>query len=70
MSRRLDHEKLGVYQAALTFITWLESILRNVPKSLAVGDQLWRIVSMLVALIKANSSYRLHDQRLGGENDG
>ena len=22
MSRRLDHEKLEVYQAALTFITW------------------------------------------------
>ncbi len=24
-------------------------------------EKLWRIVSMLVALIKANSSYRLHD---------
>ena len=35
MSRRLDHKKLEVYQAALTFITWLESILRDVPKSLA-----------------------------------
>ena len=35
MIRRLDDEKLEVYQAALTFITWLESILRDVPKSLA-----------------------------------
>jgi four helix bundle protein len=25
-------------------------------------DQLWSIVSMLVALIKANSNYRLHDE--------
>ena len=131
MSRRLDHEKLEVYQASLAFITWLESILRDVPKSLAVADQLdrastsiplniaegngkftgadrcryfdnargsalecaaaldvlvakgrspsqdvvpgkdqlWSIVSMLVALIKANSSYRLHDQSLGSESD-
>jgi hypothetical protein len=49
MSRRLDHEKLEVYQASLEFITWLESIL--------------------VALIKANSRYRLHDQSLGSESD-
>lgn len=69
MSRRLDHEKLEVYQASLSFITWLESILRDVPKSFAVADQLWSIVSMLVALIKANSSYRVHDQSLGSESD-
>ena len=42
MSRRLDHEKLEVYQASLAFITWLESILRDMPKSLAVTDQLDR----------------------------
>ena len=28
------------------------------------------VLSMLVALIKANSNYRLHDRRPGGENDG
>jgi hypothetical protein len=27
MSRRLDHEKLEVYQAFVVFVTWLESIL-------------------------------------------
>jgi hypothetical protein len=28
MNRRLDHEKLEVYQASLAFIAWLEPILR------------------------------------------
>ncbi len=42
MNRRLDHETLEVYQASLTFITWLESILRGIPKSLAVADLLDR----------------------------
>ena len=131
MSHRLDHEKLEVYQASLSFITWLEPILREVPKSLAVSDQLdrastsiplniaegngkftgadrcrffdnargsalecaaaldvlvakgrcpsqevlpgkdrlWSIVSMRVGLIKANSSYRLHDGSPGSESD-
>ena len=42
MNRRLDHETLEVYQAALAFITWLEPILRELPKSIAVTDQLDR----------------------------
>jgi hypothetical protein len=54
MNRLFDHEKLEVYQAALSFIEWLEPILQKLPKSLA-------IVSMLVGLIKANSDYRLHE---------
>jgi four helix bundle protein len=42
MSRRFDHEKLEVYQTSLVFIAWLEPILQNLPKSLAVTDQLDR----------------------------
>ena len=123
MTRRFDHEKLEVYQAALAFPAWLEPLLQKLPKSLAVTDpldrasasiplniaegngkfsaadrcrffdiargsalesaaaldvlvakgrsaeeevlpgkdRLWSIVCMLVALIKANSDYRLHD---------
>ena len=123
MNRRLDHEKLEVYQASLAFISWLEPTLQQLPKGLAVADQLdrastsiplnmaegngrftgpdrcrffdhargsalesaaaldvlvakgrcaaqdiqlgkdrlWRIVSMLVGLIKANSDDRLHE---------
>jgi len=57
MNRRLDHEKLEVYQASLAFIAWLEPILQILPGK----DRLWSIVSMLVGLIKANSDYRLHE---------
>ena len=42
MNRRLDHEKLEVYQASLAFIAWLEPILQKLPKALAVADQLDR----------------------------
>lgn len=42
MNRRLDHEKLEVYQATLAFIAWLEPMLRRLPKGLAVTDQLDR----------------------------
>jgi four helix bundle protein len=42
MLRRLDHEKLEVYQAALAFIPQIEPILARLPKSLSVADQLDR----------------------------
>jgi four helix bundle protein len=42
MQRSLDHEKLQVYQASLSFIAWLEPLLQRLPKSLSVADQLDR----------------------------
>jgi four helix bundle protein len=42
MDRRFDHEKLDVDHAALSFIVWLEPVLQNLPKSIAVADQLDR----------------------------
>src|SRR6185503_6805518 len=39
MPRLLDHEKLEVYRASLTFVVWLEPLLQKLPKSLAVVDQ-------------------------------
>ena len=42
MSHRFDHQKLEIYQGSLFFIAWLEPILRKLPKSLAVADQLDR----------------------------
>jgi four helix bundle protein len=42
MNRRLDHEKLEVYQASVAFIAWLEPILQKLPKSISVSDQLDR----------------------------
>ena len=42
MPRPIDHEKLQVYQASLSFIAWLEPLLQKLPKSLSVIDQLDR----------------------------
>lgn len=40
MEPYFDHEKLRVYQEALAFIEWLETILKKIPKKLAVWGQL------------------------------
>ena len=37
-----DHEKLVVYAKSIEFVGWLTDILREVPKSLSVWDQLDR----------------------------
>ena len=47
MNRRLDHEKLEVYQASLDFIAWLEPILRQRLKGLAVSDPLTRATTSI-----------------------
>ena len=51
MNHRFDHEKLEVYQGG--------------GEVLPRKDRLWSIVSMLVALIKANSDYRLQEGNQG-----
>jgi four helix bundle protein len=38
----LDHKKLTVYQEAIAFVVWVESIVPKLPKKLAVTDQLDR----------------------------
>ncbi|MBN2508138.1 MAG: four helix bundle protein, partial [Verrucomicrobia bacterium] len=42
MNRLFDHDKLEVYQAALSFIEWLEPMSQKLPKSVAVTGQLDR----------------------------
>ena len=42
MSAIFDHDKLQVYQAAVHFVSWSETILQKAPKSLAVSGQLDR----------------------------
>ena len=39
---RFDHEKLNVYQASIRFLAWTDDLLEDVPKSLAVHNQLDR----------------------------
>jgi four helix bundle protein len=58
MSPQFDHEKLEVYQAALAFISWLEPILQEQPKSLAVTGQLDRAsTSIPLNLAEGNGKF-------------
>ena len=58
VNRRLDHEKLEVYQASLAFVAWLEPILRQLPKGLAVTDQLDRAsTSIALNIAEGNGKY-------------
>jgi hypothetical protein len=59
MSRIFDHEKLELYRAALDVLVAKK---RCGQEEVAAGkDRLWRIVAMLVGLIRSNSNYRLHE---------
>ncbi len=40
--RQFDHEKLVVYQNAIAFIAWSSDLLIDIPKSIAVHNQLDR----------------------------
>jgi hypothetical protein len=42
MQTIFDHDKLQVYQAAIQFVGWADTILQKVPKGLAVSGQLDR----------------------------
>ncbi len=45
--RQFDHEKLTVYQAAIKFVAWSSDVLVNVPKGLAVHNQLDRAATSI-----------------------
>lgn len=58
MPPMFDHEKLEVYQESLAFISWLEPLLRRLPKSLAVRDQLDRAsTSIPLNLAEGNGKF-------------
>ncbi|MCC7376774.1 MAG: four helix bundle protein [Verrucomicrobiales bacterium] len=60
---RLDHEKLEVYQTALAFISWLEPLLRRLPKGLAVHDQLDRAsTSIALNIAEGNGKHTKPDR--------
>ncbi|MBM3834687.1 MAG: four helix bundle protein [Verrucomicrobia bacterium] len=42
-----DHERRGVYQQSLSFVSWLEPLMEKLPKKLAVRDQLDRASSSI-----------------------
>ena len=45
--RQFDHEKLSVYQAAIKFVAWSSNLLGQVPKGLAVHNQLDRAATSI-----------------------
>jgi four helix bundle protein len=58
-----DHEKLDVYQESLAFVAWLEPILRKLPKTIAVRDQLDRAGSSIVLnLAEGNGKFTPADR--------
>jgi four helix bundle protein len=63
MSRLFDHEKLEVYQASVAFIAWLEPLLRELPKSLSVTDQLDRAsTSIPLNIAEGNGKFTSADR--------
>jgi four helix bundle protein len=58
-----DHEKLKVYQDALAFISWLEVLLQNVPRSFSARDQLDRAsTSIALNLAEGNGKFTSPDR--------
>lgn len=63
MSHLLDHEKLEVYRASLSFIGWLEPMLQKLPKSLSVADQLDRAsTSIPLNIAEGNGKFTKPDR--------
>ncbi len=58
-----DHEKLHVYQSAIHFITWLQDIMKLIPKKHAVHDQLDRASTSIVLNIAEGNGKTLSRDR-------
>jgi len=58
-----DHEKLRVYQEALAFASWAETILESTKKSNSLHDQLDRArTSILLNIVEGNGRYTAADR--------
>ncbi|HBA84445.1 MAG TPA: four helix bundle protein [Verrucomicrobia bacterium] len=63
MKIAFDHEKLNVYQESIQFVVWADEILKAVPKSLAVYDQLDRAsTSIPLNIAEGNGKYTAPDR--------
>jgi len=62
-TRYFDHEKLIVYQTAITFVVWSSDLLTNVPKNMAVHNQLDRAsTSIPLNIAEGNGKYTSADR--------
>jgi len=63
MKTNFDHEKLDVYQEAILFVGWAGDLLENIPKNLAVHNQLDRAsTSIPLNIAEGNGKYTAADR--------
>ena len=63
MSTTFDHEKLNVYQEAIRFVAWADTLLETLPKNLAVYSQLDRAAtSIALNIAEGNGKYTAPDR--------
>lgn len=63
MKTHFDHEKLDVYQHAIDFASWVNELLKGVPKTLAVHNQLDRAsTSVPLNIAEGNGRYTAADR--------
>ena len=58
MKTTFDHEKLDVYQESIRFVCWVDELLHDIPKTLAVHNQLDRAsTSIPLNIAEGNGKY-------------
>jgi four helix bundle protein len=63
MKFNFDHEKLEVYQNSIVFVSWVDELLKDIPKSLAVYNQLERAsTSIPLNIAEGNGKYTAADR--------
>ncbi len=63
MKTSFDHEKLDVYKDSIRFVAYVEALLEDVPKSLAVHNQLDRAsTSIPLNIAEGNGKYTPADR--------
>lgn len=63
MKTHFDHEKLDVYQVEIDFVSWADELLKDIPKGLAVHNQLDRAsTSIPLNIAEGNGKYTEADR--------
>jgi four helix bundle protein len=63
MRNYFDHEKLKVYQSAITFVTWSTDLLASVQRKAAVKDHLDRAsTSIPLNIAEGNGKFAIRDR--------
>ena len=61
--RQFDHEKLNVYQIAITFVAWSSDLLTVIPKNISVHNQFDRAsTSIPLNIAEGNGKYTSADR--------